>query len=583
MKDMIRWSYVAPRVLVLLLVVLLLQYAAMPLLRWCVLTAVESTTGVAVEVEQFDSSVLACRLSATGIGLASSRQADRHLLHADELMIQLKRSELLKKRLVVTEGRLSGVQFNTPRRPNAEAIDEDNSPSDNGTGSRAMNEAARWFGQAAAVLSSKMPSIQSAVATVSQQILTEWQTEYSDLSLEADRLQANAQDLRSWIEGQKLDVSAIRQMHEAAERVQSIRNEYAALRVRADRLRAKVDEDRQRMFVAKQEDQQRIEDLLELTELDGEKFSDYLLGEQCSDRVQQVAAWVDWGRRHMPSKRTTAEPTRMRGINVRFPSVRERPNLWVRSLLLDGQIPIEGSSVPFTGIVRDWTPQPSLIGQPVVVDLQSSGETQLQLTLISDRTTETPVDRIRLRCPALAHGQQIIGRSDQFGLEISPGNLQIDLVATVHDNQLRGNLLLTKSDVQLAPVMSPDLGDEQLASELAGALRSFDELQVAVHLAGTVRDPQWTLRSGIGQQVAEVVSAAFLNQLASRKKQLVELAEAQFTQQQQQLDQQLARQHKKLSEKLSQQDAAVAELKKKLLPDLNLQNANLGWQNLLRN
>ena len=77
---MIRWSYVLPRLGVLIVLLLVVQFTVPVLLKWTMIQAVEMTTGMAVEVDRTWASVLRGRVQVDDVQIASSPASERNAL-----------------------------------------------------------------------------------------------------------------------------------------------------------------------------------------------------------------------------------------------------------------------------------------------------------------------------------------------------------------------------------------------------------------------------------------------------------------------------------------------------------------------
>ena len=119
--KLIRWKYVAPRLALVILVALLFRFGLDPLLKWAIVAGGESALGAKVEL--------------VGGRHPTARRPDRAqpvwlspipirrcaiFMQADRAHLYLDTDALLHKRLVIRDGNLSGLQFDTDRETSGE-------------------------------------------------------------------------------------------------------------------------------------------------------------------------------------------------------------------------------------------------------------------------------------------------------------------------------------------------------------------------------------------------------------------------------------------------------------------------------
>jgi uncharacterized protein (TIGR03545 family) len=565
---MINWKYVLPRLLVLAAIGLFLWLGLSPLVHWWIVSFGQAVTGAKVEVESVHASLLTTELRLKQLEVADPRDPRHNLFQAEDVVLDLDTRALLHRKLVVREGRISGLEVGTERAtsgsltsgtrngPGASLVDW------NAAGERMAEFGSRWLEYAADTLGRRVLD-ESETVRLSRELTRRWPEEYSRLEARADVLRRRADDLKRKVQTppQGNPLRNIEVFRQAAAEVQAIEQELRTLRDELARLQQQAGQDREALAAAGQRDVQRVRQTLELDGLDAGTLSEYLLGPEQGQRLAEVIAWVEWGRQYVPEHEADDNgPARLRGEEILFRGVRNDPDFLIQSLVLDGRGRLGGETLHFKGTASGLTNDPVAYGKPAMLRLQTSGAAQLLVEAMLDRTGELPHDRFTMTCPAIHKPGRTLGNPEQLALSVSPGKIQMTAFVDVKGGYLSGQLMLRESNVRLTPSLGDKYGGERLASQLGEALAQVDTVEVAIDLSGTLREPNWKLRSNLGPQLADAVSGAFQRELDARMRQLAAEVQTRADQELAQFEQVLLARQRSVLEKLQLSDSEISQL-----------------------
>ena len=110
---MIRWSYVLPRVLVLLVLLTAAHYGIPLVLRWGMIHAIETATRGQADVQQAWGSLVRGEVRVRGVQIARSASSDRNLFECDSATLALNLDALAHQRLVVDDAQIRGIRLDT--------------------------------------------------------------------------------------------------------------------------------------------------------------------------------------------------------------------------------------------------------------------------------------------------------------------------------------------------------------------------------------------------------------------------------------------------------------------------------------
>src|SRR5262245_30893427 len=113
LPKIFRWKYVLPRVAIVAAIVAAVRFGLDPLLKYAIVAGGEAATGAKVEVGELTTSLVDGRLVIDGFAAANPQHPMRNLAAADHVQLDVDSSALLRKRLVVKNGMVSGIVFDS--------------------------------------------------------------------------------------------------------------------------------------------------------------------------------------------------------------------------------------------------------------------------------------------------------------------------------------------------------------------------------------------------------------------------------------------------------------------------------------
>ena len=588
---MINWKYVAPRLAVVIAVALFLWLGLNPLLHHWLVSGGQAVTGAKVDIGRVRTSVLATELRVDDLQVADPADPLKNLFAADELVLDVDSTALLRRQIVVEEGRLSGLRIGGARTTSGEleAGERLKLPIDlQLSGDQMAQFGRRWLQYAGEMLVEQLVAELETVR-LTNELLHRWPAEYGRLEARGDALRRRVEALRRAVsEASRNPLRNIETIRTAADEVAAIEQQLHELRSEADRLHHQARRDHASLRAAQQRDVARVKRTLKLEQLDPQALSDYLLGEEQSRRLAELISWIEWGRRHLPQSDDDSgfEPERARGENILFAGLEQTPDFLIRSLVLDGTGTFAGRRLQYKGTASGLTNQPARYGKPMVLRLQTSGEAQLLVEAVFDRTGRLPHDRVTIHCPAIAQPQRLLGNQEQLALAVAPSNLQLTAFVELKGDYIAGQIIVKQQDLRLTPHVADKFGGPQLAAGLSSALDKIDTLEAQVNLSGSLQKLEWKVESNLGPRLAAAISNAFQQQIDTRLDALAADVERRAAGEVQRFEQTLLARQKEALEKLHIGDAEVATLSRLIaaqvgVPD-RFRRGNLPLDDLFR-
>jgi len=577
---MMRWSYVIPRMLLLGAILLALWAGLNPLVRWTAIWTGQAATTARVDVDRAETSLLGASVRLIDVRVANPQDPMKNLFEADRVSLALDSDSLLRRKVIVREGRVSGLRLGTDRDASGEldwSIDWDvEFPAADldelgALGRKQLDHLADVLKQEVIEQAQTLESVRLA-----KELYERWPVEYERLEARAESLRARVERMKALsdtVRGNSLGDNPLRTLgacREAALELQEMRQAIIDLRGEIERLRRQALNDKDAVVLAKDRDLEKIKETFQGESLDAETLSEYLLGEELSRTVRRLAAWVRWGRKYLPTDVDQPEPVRQRGVDVLFRGTRRRPDFLIESLVLDGQVPLGDRPVDFLATAAGITTQPEIYGRPVVVKARINAETEVALEAVLDHTGETPHERITVSCPDWKQPQRVLGQPDRLAVAVSPGSTHLWVSLDLEGEQIAGRLLVQQGPVELIPDLAALRVDPRLAQNLQTAMGEVREIRVVVDLSGTLEKPEWGFQSNLGPQLASAVSRMFQRELEARRQQLAEHVRGQVEEQLARFESRIQAEQQELLAKLDLDNTQIQQLNQVIAQRLRL-------------
>ena len=576
LKAMIRWKYALPRLAVVALVVCFFSFALAPLTHWTVVTLGQSITGAAVEIAELQTSVVHTEISLNDVQLASASQPMKNLLQADSMRFDLSASALLRKKLVIQDGSIRGLRFDTPRTTSG-ALPEtplEEEPPEEEVAAEPLDLG--WLADLGDNAQDRLLE-EFETLRLSEELLETWPARYTQLEDQVDILARRAKKLKNRIRDfaktkskQPGDVfemeSEIRQIHEQSQ----------ALRGQITELVARLNEDRLRVDAARHRDTKKIREIVFDEKLDAETISQYLLKKEMAQKIRSALDWLAWGREHIPRRVPETKPVPGKGLDIFFRGGRQIPDLLVERLHLDGQLQFDKKQLPFEGVATNFTSEPQLLSQPATLRLHTTDAARIELVAVFDRRGPNDHSSVTLDCPRIAQAQRSLGKQEQLAIVVSHGYARVHGHLELADDALSGTLEFSQQDIEIEPRVGSKLGGARVAGYLAESLRPIHQIEGRLQLSGTLRSPKFRVQSSLGSEIAAALKQVGQHEIAHQRQRLESQLTKLADQQTAKLLAQVESQQQQLVAKLGLADETVAVLKKELVQRVGIPNQFLG-------
>ncbi len=517
--NIIRWKYVAPRLLLLAMLAGTVRFGCDPLLEWMIVTGGQSATGAKVELGELTTWIKAGKLELRDLQVANPESVLRNLFEAEHVVLQIDSFALLHNRIVVSNGAITGLQLDTLRSTSGElatsdaAIEEAPSALDPLL-AKAGDLASDWLDSASQRLDADFVD-QLQTPHIAENLGKKWKAQSESLRSRAEQLKQRGQKLADEFRDiKKNPLRGVERLPELHAELKSNQQELVDLQKEIQGLPQQAKNDRQALSTARQQDEDFLRQQFEFDQLDGDNLTQVLLGQTVAEKLQNACDWITWAR-----KRTAGNSTkelaaqRSRGTTVTFG--RARPQFELQHIGVELTAPIAGRELQFVGYLSGVSSAPQLLEEPARLELAALGDIPVKLLVVSDHRGRVPRDELHFACPTLPIGGQTLGNDEKLAIELAPGMADLSVDLQLDGETLLGQITFTQEKFQLTPVANSRV-NQHLTTILGEALSSIQEVQAEVKLAGTLNKPQFKINSSLGEQLAQEISTAVVKLARAR-------------------------------------------------------------------
>ncbi|MHB0996177.1 MAG: TIGR03545 family protein [Elusimicrobiales bacterium] len=527
-----RWSYLAPRLTLLVLVWAFLFFAFDPLLKWGMIKGLQKAAGARAEIASVKTTLLPPSLAVRGLAVGDAAAEYANLCEFSSLEFRMEGRPLLEKKVVVDRASLTGLKFGTPRRTSARLPLTGVEPpsqfaSEMQASSRdfAVDRAAGAKADAVGAYKVDPDGLESV--RLARDLERKYEQEYSALFEKADmqRYQARMDSLTAAYEkakGEKNFAKQAKDYASAAKELKKLSEDYKKDKAELERALAEARASLKALDEARRRDTEAVMAKLKLPSMDRASLARMLAGPAVAAKTEKAMKWLAIARKYMPQNATAKALARegARGRVVEFPKELAWPSFLVRELELTGELDL-GGPLDYSGRVEGITNQPRIYGKPLVADIKGSkGARRLQANAVLDATGTALEARALLSYAGMAVREMKLGSENSVSVAIS-GTGSFDAKVTVKEGALAGRAAFDVANASFAP-NADRVKDERLRRALTGAFGGLDKASVWADIGGTIKQPKFS----VDTDLAGALSSGFSRALGAEVRKAQEEAAA---------------------------------------------------------
>lgn len=546
-----RWKWIIPRLVIVVSLWAFLKWGMDPALRYAAVRAVQSVTGARVDVAAVRTRFFPPTVDVSQVAVASARRQGRNLFEFDQMHLQLESRSLSQRRLVVEDGRIENLRFDTVRKDDGQ-LEQSTAPTSSEPSwltEKVTELGDQWLTQLSKQVRDQLDPNLLESYRVGSGIYSRWDTRFAELEDRAKAMESKVRTLEDQFKAAKQGdtLEQIEKYLQLAQEADLLLRDARQFQNDLKSITPEVRADFEALNAARLHDQEMIRHKITLLKPDGPRITQALLGKAMYLRIQQTLSWIETIRDWQSDLAEQVRPPRSAGREFPVVLMQPAPDVLLKNLRLSGSISIDEEFIPYSATVRNVTEDPKLLGQPSLFQLTAAGRKPLRLNMTVDATGQQLSTELDAELQDQDGFQLTTGRREDALFQAGLKNLAWSMKLKLDGDQLQGFVNL-RSDLQgLSFEASDDVRPEILeaTNQALGAVRTLDAL---VALNGSLQKPDVVLTSDIGEQIADGVQAAFYHQLEKARDRLLAEVNEHASEQLQSLKLRFADEYQRLAE-----------------------------------
>jgi uncharacterized protein (TIGR03545 family) len=485
-----RWQYVLPRVLLVLVALLSLQYV-LGLAARSQAVRVGADLGARVDVAHGRVSATGRHVALSDLRVASSVRPAETLFEVDRVDLELAYLPLLRMETIIDRGWVTGLRVGAPRLTDRVHHDGEASPSSS-TGvwySDNSDEIAEaWIAGVKQSFDKRIVDrLESVVAC--NAICDQWHEQSNERTRRAQELTARAGQLQEAVDAAQANHLRYSGFFAALPAdIDELRKQKENLAADIEAASRDLDAQRRAIVAARRQDEQRLRQTLRLEPIDAKAIAGYLLQKQSAAPLNEMIAWLRWARRVAPTESDASNAT---------------PNFLIRTLEMQGVANFAGQPVELRGTMTGIANSAHRRTEPMQLRLSTTGALPMTLQATIDRSGDVARDELLVDCRGVTWPALSLGDSDALRVKVQPSVGSLLVSVRVDGDKLAGEVQVVQNQVRMMPELGGELCDVPLAAPLGATLGQLNSIATRISIGGTLERPRCTLWSNLGPAVAE--------------------------------------------------------------------------------
>jgi uncharacterized protein (TIGR03545 family) len=571
---MIRWRYLAPRLVIVLVILIALQFGLGPLAGWVASVAYQRAVGARLEIAESRVGLFPPRVIFRGVAIADPRHERENLAEFDAIELRFNGEQLLHRRYAIETAKLAGVRFSTERCTVGQVPEEVTDEIET-TENSALESMTDWLGQLA---EDKADQVLDGLETVkiSRLLEDEWKLRYETELDRAQRIEATVKTLRDSTRSLDNPLRDIPRITESLQQLEKLGQDLQVARQVMAELPIRLQTDRLRLDEARRRDlQQLTRDLPIQGDLESfDQLTAALLEKYYAAPLRVLREYVSLGKSAGDMTVLKPKADRSRGEDHDLDGRSDEPTLFIRRCEIAGHASVNDAEYALTGLIDGL----AISSRPTPIRMRMKLLGQQEIGIDYQRNPDQALShRILVHAPSLPAGEVNLSAGGQMVIRNAAVPIELWADIQTDGNQLQGRMVARQRGSTLTASMR---GNHQLIqvveASVNDSLASVNQLEMEVTLSGEWRRPRVQVQSNLKPVIAQAFTSARQQLATVAQAKLQEKIESAHQQQTEKLEGMIARQRVELDKVLTIAEQKKQELTNQLASQINRGPLNVG-------
>ncbi len=493
---MIRWNYLLPRLMILLLAGIGIRLAANPSCQSIVIESLQAITGSKVQVENTNIGFYPPIVEMTRLQIADPRKDKTHenLIEIDQLKLELDAEQLLKRSLVVNRATAEGILIHSMREDSGYRPELDSQSTDPKL-SKTDQFTQSLLSKCLAIETEFNDAIQnlSCVKTAAE-IKNRWQSDFAAIEAEIEELKSEAKQFSPSTN------NPLRNLEQANSTLASLKDyqqSLLAIQQKIAGLPAQIQRDQQVLLDAKDQDLSRLKAKVPLPNVDREALNLDLLQDTAIQVLNDAKTYLEYGETLAHYTFVSPESERSRGRTFAMNDSLAQPP-YIRECLISGYLRHRGEHHQLTATMKNLPRNKNHMASPCRIQMTLQGASQLKVEYALQKKGDRERSQLTAHWPHGRSDNRNFGLANTAGIQWEASSQEIWLQLKKESdvpsvNSFSGRLINIQKDAKLS-LGNPSIGSrENLLRSLEDHLHVLDEIQIDISFSN--KNGDWRLQA----------------------------------------------------------------------------------------
>lgn len=573
---MIRWRFILTRLIIVAAILMILRWGLGPMAGFITVAGLESSTGARAEIGKTRVDMFPPRIRYTDVRIADPRDGKefRDAFSADSIDLVIDGDAFLRRRWVVSQGKISGLQIGTARTDSGHYEADPNDAKDPAGSSmieQLLANATDGLGDRAEDLGKNLETVR-----VGDDIRRTWKNEYEMLVKRARDLEERVRTIRDAAKGIDNPLRDWPELERTLAEARQAREDLLVVRQAMDQLPQRMRGDLQRLEQARQDDLAKVDQYVPGDLADSKNFGVDLISAEIRRSLAQLRSYLDNGRTLANYTVVAPDAERIRGEDYDFLGRNRRPEMMIRECEVSGLMRANGKSYTLTGVVENMTPQPELLDSPTRARLLLEGPETVQVDYSRDRRQGELLDRLTLHWPQMKADSIRLGDRSKGGVAISGGQREVWVQLDSRGDYVQGRLVSKQVGVNMRLDVEGKAANSTAVMTMNQSLAGVDTIEIDAAFDGDWQDLDLQLNTNLGRVFNDAARGAIAKQLEVSKAKLTAKVESTHREQLLELREFMSKQQTEAQGLLAKADQSIEEMSQKVLAEVGDADSYLG-------
>ena len=570
---MIRWNYLLPRLLIILILGITIRLTANPLFKSTVTKSLQSMIGSNVDLDQSDVYFFPpqIRIKHLEIAKTESTKELRNQVELGDLNLKLDASSLLRGQFVIETASIKGIRIHSTGS-------ESNDNKRTLTRNQSESLSPMSFTKTANLLSQELEAranqkIQNLNFSREIQAQREqWQKDFTNLNSEIETIRRDVEGLLVNKNDLTNPLRNLKQVENTLKMLQAKHQSLANLGSKINDLPRRIEEDRQDLRLAKDADLAEIKSALPIPQYSNSRLGENLFSTPVHHLIEQAQEYMEHGETFAKYTFIPPKQQRLRGKDFFLDAGTSEAPL-IRSGVFTGKINQKGVYQNFSAEIENFAGDQLFMKDPCRIKVSTRGDHLLKMEYAYQRKSDSRASQITMHWPGGVSRAKNFGSASQSDFSWTAASQELWLQLRKEQKQNKttsynGRIINVQRDIHFAYQSSTTSQTVKPALTLAlkKKLAEVPDINLDATFTFSGDKLDLDLKSNLPEFLAKATSQVFSDEVNKTREQLQQKVQSSFEMESRELQNwlgtkqtEIASKHHQALQALNRMKARVAE------------------------